>query len=157
LEGGGFSMSHYTKEEWRQFIFDVLPEEKREEMENHLYSCDECLAVYMELIEQSASGLPTPSEKAISADVILEQAALDAKLKRMKKPQHKQKLLHYGIAAIITIGFMSSGIFQSATNAAVLGTNISKNRPSYTEQWMDKTLSFLDWLKPNKKEEGNSR
>jgi hypothetical protein len=150
-------MSHYTKEEWRQFIGDVLPEEKREEMENHLYSCDDCLTVYMELIEACASDLPTPSEQAISADVILAQVVLEAKPKRTKQPQNQQKLLHYGIAAAITIGFISSGIFQSVTNAAVLGTDISENRPSYTEQWMDKTLSFLDWLKPNEKEEGNNR
>ncbi|MCL9970910.1 hypothetical protein MX569_09945 [Anoxybacillus kestanbolensis] len=50
-------MSHYTNEEWRQFICDVLPEEKREEMESHLYSCDQCLAAYMELIEENASAL----------------------------------------------------------------------------------------------------
>jgi anti-sigma factor RsiW len=150
-------MSHYTKEEWRQFIGDVLPEEKREEMESHLYTCDQCLTVYMELIEAYASDLPTPSEQAISADAILAQVALEAKPKRTKQPQNKQKLLHYGIAAAITIGFMSSGIFQSVTNAAVLGTDISENRSSYTEQWMDKTLSFLDWLKPNKKEAGNNR
>jgi anti-sigma factor RsiW len=149
-------MSHYTKEEWRQFIGDVLPEEKREGMESHLYTCDQCLTIYMELIEAYASDLPTPSEQAISADDILAQAALEAKPQRTQL-QVRKKLLHYGIAAAITIAFMSSGIFQSVTNAAVLGTDISENRSSYTEQWMDKTLSFLDWLKPNQKEEGNNR
>lgn len=150
-------MSHYMNEEWRQFICDVLPEEKREEMESHLYSCDQCLAVYMELIEENASDLPNPSDEAVSADVILAQVELYAKPKRMKQSQTKQKMLHYGIAAAITIGFMSSGIFQLVTNAGVVGTDLSENRPAYTEQWMDKTLSFLDWLKVNQKEEGNNR
>jgi anti-sigma factor RsiW len=156
LEGGGFSVSHYRKEEWRQFIGDVLPEEKREEMESHLYTCDQCLTIYMELIEAYASDLPAPSAQAISADDILAQAALEAKPQRTQL-QVRKKLLHYGIAAAITIAFMSSGIFQFVTNAAVLGTDISESRSSYTEQWMDKTLSFLDWLKPNQKEEGNNR
>ncbi|NNU90821.1 hypothetical protein [Anoxybacillus sp. CHMUD] len=150
-------MSHYTNEEWRQFICDVLSEEKREEMESHLYSCDQCLAVYMELIEENASDLPNPSDEAVSADVILAQVELYAKPKRTKQSQTKQKMLHYGIAAAITIGFMSSGIFQLVTNAGVVGTDLSENRPAYTEQWMDKTLSFLDWLKVNQKEEGNNR
>jgi anti-sigma factor RsiW len=150
-------MSHYPNEEWRKFICDVLPKEKREEMESHLYSCDECLAVYMELIEACASDLPTPSEQAISADVILAQVALEAKPNRMKQSGRKQKLFHYGIAAAITIGLMSSGIFHSMTTVAVSGTAISENRPSYTEQWMDKTLSFLDWIKPNQKEEGSNQ
>lgn len=150
-------MSHYTNEEWRQFICDVLSEEKREEMESHLYSCDQCLAVYMELIEENASDLPNPSDEAVSADVILAQVELYAKPKRTKQSQTKQKMLHYGIAAAITIGFMSSGIFQLVTNAGVVGTDLSENRPAYTEQWMDKTLSFLDWLKVNQKEEVNNR
>ncbi len=150
-------MSHYTNEEWRQFICDVLPEEKREEMESHLYSCDQCLAVYMELIEENASDLPNPSDEAVSADVVLAQVEQYKKPKRTKQTQTKQKLLHYGIAAAITIGFMSSGIFQLVTNAGVVGTDLSENRPTYTEQWMDKTLSFLDWLKVNQKEEGNNR
>lgn len=150
-------MSHYTNEEWRQFICDVLPEEKREEMESHLYSCDQCLAVYMELIEENASDLPNPFDEAVSADVILAQVEQYKKPKRTKQTQTKQKLLHYGIAAAITIGFMSSGIFQLVTNAGVVGTDLSGNRPAYTEQWMDKTLSFLDWLKVNQKEEVNNR
>ncbi|GMB09223.1 hypothetical protein [Thermolongibacillus altinsuensis] len=147
-------MNHYTNEEWRQFICDVLPEEKREEMENHLYTCDQCLAVYMELIEENAFELPNPSDETVSADVIIAQVE---QYKKPKRTKTKQKLLHYGIAAVITIGFMSSGIFQSVTNAVVLGTDLSENRPSYTEQWMDKTLSFLDWIKPNQKEEGNNQ
>ncbi|MCL9970912.1 hypothetical protein MX569_09960 [Anoxybacillus kestanbolensis] len=103
------------------------------------------------------SDLPNPSDEAVSADVILAQVELYAKPKRTKQSQTKQKMLHYGIAAAITIGFMSSGIFQLVTNAGVVGTDLSENRPAYTEQWMDKTLSFLDWLKVNQKEEGNNR
>ncbi|ANB57019.1 zinc-finger family protein [Anoxybacillus sp. B7M1] len=146
-------MSRYSKEEWQQFISDQLTEAKRIEMEDHLYTCDRCLEIYMELMEEHAASLPSPSRFSISADEIIAQVRQEP---HQQQEKVGQKLLHYGIAAAITITLLSSGIFQSIANAAV-GASISEKRPSYAEQLMNKTISLLDCIQLSQKEEPHRR
>ncbi|WJH36243.1 hypothetical protein N6H14_10525 [Paenibacillus sp. CC-CFT747] len=41
-------MTHYTSEEWADYRENRLPDDERARREEHLYQCDQCLALYME-------------------------------------------------------------------------------------------------------------
>ncbi|MFC5651440.1 hypothetical protein ACFPYJ_20455 [Paenibacillus solisilvae] len=41
-------MSHGTPQEWQAYAAGTLSVQRRDELESHLYGCEECLAVYMD-------------------------------------------------------------------------------------------------------------
>ncbi|MGQ0517897.1 hypothetical protein ACT453_49885, partial [Bacillus sp. D-CC] len=51
-------MMHYSKEDWRNYTLNVIESNERESMEEHLYECDHCLALYMESIDEQQENLP---------------------------------------------------------------------------------------------------
>ena len=50
-------MMHYSKEDWRNYTLNVIESNERESMEEHLYECDHCLALYMESIDEQQENL----------------------------------------------------------------------------------------------------
>ena len=50
-------MMHYSKEDWRNYTLDFIESNERESMEEHLYECDRCLALYMESIDEQHENL----------------------------------------------------------------------------------------------------
>src|SRR4051794_37442070 len=52
-------MKHYSYEKWQQYVKDELSEHQREELERHLYTCDQCLEVYLEAVTANETSLPT--------------------------------------------------------------------------------------------------
>lgn len=51
-------MTHFTKAEWMRYVEGELPSKMREEAENHLYLCDDCLQLYLQAATESESTLP---------------------------------------------------------------------------------------------------
>ncbi|MBR8644800.1 hypothetical protein KEH51_11450 [[Brevibacterium] frigoritolerans] len=45
-------MNHVSEAQWVAYLADEIPEALKIEYENHLYSCDKCLSVYMEAMEK---------------------------------------------------------------------------------------------------------
>ncbi|WP_078551389.1 anti-sigma factor family protein [Bacillus alkalicellulosilyticus] len=104
-------MSHHNKETWLKYINNTLPENERENLEQHMYSCDLCLEHYLEALEKQSNHGPQLQVSAEWTESIL----LKVPVKR-KQPSQKQQLIHYAIAAVATIILMASGAFQAVVS-----------------------------------------
>ncbi|MFS0862765.1 hypothetical protein [Fredinandcohnia sp. 179-A 10B2 NHS] len=144
-------MKHYNTDEWLAYINDKIPELKREEMEEHLLLCDQCLEVYMNLLEDKAEELP----------IIQNEGFTDETLRNLPKKKQKQKKLdlqspifHYGVAAAVTFILMTSGFFQSVTGivSTVEASSDARQEKPVSEGLMEKALSLFDIIEGKQKE-----
>lgn len=68
-------MDHYSLEEWLKYVENELGEEEREAYENHLYTCDQCLEVYLEAMEEVENGLPAMPREDEFINLVMAQIA----------------------------------------------------------------------------------
>ncbi|MEH7223350.1 hypothetical protein V7112_05985 [Bacillus sp. JJ1566] len=144
-------MRHFSNDEWLLYIKDKLEEAKREELENHLFSCNQCLEIYMELVESQAQELPDLENDSFTDEVVTK---LPVKKEKQGKTFLQSPIFHYGIAAVVTLSLMSTGVFQSMTGiiGVVEASSFSEQKQSVTDSLMEKTLSFFDILGANQEE-----
>lgn len=162
LEGGRLFMMHYSEQEWMKYVKNELDKDVREEYENHLYSCDQCLDSYLMAVEAEEAELPMLSNEADFTSLVMAQIA-DAKMETSQKPQigkkrksiHQSAFFHYAIAAAVTILLMTTGVFQSITQYAENVQNPTiQEEPSLTQSLVDKTFAWMDSLEMKHKEAG---
>ncbi len=134
------------------YIQDELAKSKREELENHLFSCDQCLEVYMELLEAQSVELPDIEKDSFTDEVF---AKLPIKVKKQRKSILQSPIFHYGVAAVVTLTLMSTGVFQSITGivGTVEASSFSEQKQSVSNNLMEKALSLFDIIE-NIQEEG---
>ncbi|THE12181.1 hypothetical protein E1I69_11715 [Bacillus timonensis] len=144
-------MRHFSNEEWLLYIKDQLEEPKREELENHLFSCDQCVEVYTELVESHAEEIPYLDNDSFTDGVIQK---LPLTKERLGKSFLQSPIFHYGIAAVVTLTLMSTGVFQSMTGiiGTVEASSFSEQKQSVSNQLMEKTLSLFDIIETNHEE-----
>ncbi|MEH7235181.1 hypothetical protein [Bacillus sp. JJ1562] len=144
-------MRHFSNEEWLLYIKDKLEEPKREELENHLFSCDQCLEIYRELVEAQAEELPDLENESFTDEVATK---LPMKKKKQGKSFLQSSIFHYGVAAAVTLTLMSTGVFQNITGivGTVEASSFSEQKQSVTNSLMDKALSFFDIIGANQEE-----
>lgn len=166
-------MKHYTYDEWLQYVRNEITGKTREEFENHLYTCDKCLEVYLHAVTANESSLPILSNETSFTDAVMAEVSkkqdmvfdtkpmvpdtkLDEQKSNKKKPFYKQAAFHYLLAAAATILLTFTGAFQSlATYANSLETKqTQEKRPSMTEGMMNKTFAWMDSLE---KKEANKK
>jgi hypothetical protein len=159
-------MKHYTYDEWLQYVRNEITGKTREEFENHLYTCDQCLEVYLQAVTANESSLPILSNETSFIDAVMAEVSKgkgmvpDTKLEEQKSnkktPFYKQAAFHYLLAAAATILLTFTGAFQSlATYANSLETKqVQEKRPSMTEGVMNKTFAWMDSLE---KKEANKK
>lgn len=153
-------MMHYSEQEWMKYVKNELDKDVREEYENHLYSCDQCLESYLMAVEAEEAVLPMISNESAFTDLVMAQIA-DIKMETIQKPKAGQKkksiyqssFFHYSIAAAVTILLMTTGVFQSITQYAesVQNPNLQEE-PSMTQGLVDKTFAWMDSLEGKTKE-----
>lgn len=155
LEGGRFFMklkenSHYSKEEWVLYYLEDIHKDQLIQMENHLYSCDQCLEQYMTVIEK-IEVLPKLKNENKFTDSIMGQIFELEKVELKKHPStnfHKQTVFNYLLAAGLTILLMMTGLFEKIS-AETIQFNEQKiyHNESFTENLMYKTGTFIDQIK----------
>lgn len=145
LEGGGFPVTHYTLEEWHQYVKGALTEEEKIEYENHLYECDQCLTLFIEATESELSDFSLENGHTLTEKVMRQLPKEEKKIPFYQKP-----IFHYTVAAVATIFIMASGLFEYVYNLPT-GEMLS-NPPSVTEGMLEKTTAWLDQLETINKE-----
>lgn len=145
-------MRHFSNEEWLLYIKDQIEEPKREELENHLFSCDQCLEIYLELVESQVEELPNLENDRFTDEVVKK---LPLKKEEQRKSFLQSPIFHYGVAAAVTFTLMSTGVFQSMTGivGTVEASSFSEQKQSVSNSLMEKALSFFDIIGA-KQEEG---
>ncbi|MFD6438224.1 hypothetical protein ACFWDG_00065 [Peribacillus sp. NPDC060186] len=150
-------MNHVSEAEWIAYLVDEMPDALKIEYENHLYSCDECLTVYMEAMERAESSLNV-GELDIADSVMGSIAQLNEGSFEETKQIRKEKSLrtitrHYLIAAGFTILLMAGGVFQSLTEYvdSVESSTVKENQ-TLTDGLIDKTFNWMDSIERKNKE-----
>ncbi|MEK5440468.1 MULTISPECIES: hypothetical protein [unclassified Fredinandcohnia] len=144
-------MRHYRDEEWLMYMKDELAESRRGELEDHLYSCDQCLEIYMKLVEDQAVELPDLENIHFTDEVVMK---LPVNKEKQKKSILQSPIFHYGVAAVVTLSLMSTGVFQSMTGivGTVEASSFSKQRQSVSTSLMEKALSVFDIINTDQEE-----
>lgn len=158
-------MKHYSYDEWMQYVKDEIKDTDREQLENHLYTCDQCLEDYLQAITANETSLPVLSSENSFTDQVMAKVVpalvvpdtnntnntnntINTTSSR-KKPFYQQAVFHYLLAAAATIVLMFSGAFQSlATYASSLETpqHVQEKKSSVTEGVINKTFAWMDSL-----------
>lgn len=151
-------MTHIAYEEWQMYVKNELTQGHRELVEDHLYSCDQCLELYLQVIAEFETELPDLQ----NVNGFTERVMMSVETK--KESEHKSKVIpfyqtaifHYILAAAATILLMMSGVFQTITNYSdsVQDPTMEK-RTSVTEGMVTKTFSWIDSFDLKHKEANN--
>ncbi|TKC14772.1 hypothetical protein [Robertmurraya kyonggiensis] len=141
-------MNHVAYEQWMLYVKNELPEQVRMEYDDHLYSCDDCLELYLQAVDEVETQLPILTNADDFTNSIMAQVA-KTKKSNTKVAFYQKTAFHYTIAAAMTFLFMSSGVFQSITKYvdAVQEPTIEERKPSVTEGLVNKTFAFMDNMK----------
>lgn len=145
-------MKHYRYDEWMQYVKNELDEQKREKLENHLYTCDQCLDDYLQAMSEHESSLPILSNESSFTDLVMaevsKQKRVVTKKPAAKKAIYQKAIFHYLLAAAATILLMATGAFQSlAAYANVLQKPpIQERKPTVTDSVINKTFAWMDSL-----------
>lgn len=160
-------MKHYSYDEWLSYVKDEVSDKTREELESHLYTCDQCLENYLQAISVHESSLPVLSNESSFTDLVMEEVSKQKVVNenpvpkkqpvKAKKPFYQQAVFHYLIAAAATLLLTFSGVFQSlATYASAVEApkDMKEKKLSVTEGVIDKTFAWMDSLE---KKEANKK
>ncbi|MFJ5717363.1 hypothetical protein [Neobacillus sp. NPDC093127] len=161
-------MKHYCYEEWVQYVKNEMNDQKREQLENHLYTCDQCLEQYIQAMAANETSLPILSNESSFTDMVMSEVSKQKeavpdtipgvrKPTNRKKPFYQQAAFHYLLAAAATLLLTFSGAFQSLASYAKSiesPTQVQEKKPSVTEGVINKTFAWMDSLE---KKEANKK
>lgn len=151
-------MKHFSNEETLRYVRNEWNAEDRAALEGHLYTCDQCLDMYLQVVEEEESNLPMIADETSFTDAVMvgikEMKVTSIPVKPRPKPFYQQAFFHYFLAAAATIVLMMSGVFQSLTQytETVQSAQIAVKTPSITEGIIDKTFNWMDSLEKKNKE-----
>ena len=147
-------MTHYSYDEWMRYVKNELSEENQGMYENHLYSCDQCLDLYLKAVSEEEGLLPNLTNGNTFTDLVMKQVS-ETKLtigqnmnekRNGRKRFYQSPLFQYTIAAAMTILLMATGVFQSLTKYAenVQSPEFQKSETSVTTGLVDRTFAWMD-------------
>ncbi|TXK76018.1 hypothetical protein [Paenibacillus sp. N3.4] len=132
-------MNHYDEQAWRSYIHEQISAAEMQTMENHLYRCDTCLAVYMACMEQPDTELPL-----LEVETQGYVNAIIARTTGTKRSWYRSTMLHYGIAAAATLILVATGFFHGLSQE--LSTSSLQKEIPVADVWLNKTLGWLDTI-----------
>lgn len=146
-------MSHIHKEKLTGYLKLTINMQERLMIEEHLDTCEQCFDLYLDMMDDftpevklSDSFTDNTLEKILQSQVFSEKTNHSTSKKDARKT-----ILHYALAAGLTIILMLSGVFQDIVNFTNQDTYT--RGPSITESLMSKTESLLNKLDQINKEE----
>jgi hypothetical protein len=144
---------HFEHTDWKAYIHNEVSEDKREKMEDHLYTCDQCLDVYMELMTDDSITLPLVSNENFT-DKIMSEISFKSDGSMVKRTFYQHPIFHYVIAASITFILMTSGFFQNITGivSTVEAASITEQEEAVSSSLMNKVLSLFEIIEPKHKD-----
>lgn len=152
---------HISLEHWLRYVNNDLDERTREQYEAHLYSCDQCLELYITAVESQEQTLPAMQKEAAFTDLVMQEITAQNNIKKSKnrvikkKEQHfyEKTIFHYFAAAAMTILLMSSGVLTQVMDYV---NTFEKTPPteadSIVEGLINHSFSLLDILEEEHKE-----
>ncbi|MBM7654254.1 hypothetical protein [Neobacillus cucumis] len=144
-------MKHYSYAEWQQYVKDEMGNSLREELEGHLYTCDQCLDIYLQAVTANETSLPTLPNETQFTDRVMEMVPVtncNVSKVEITKRVPDTRLFHYLLAAAATLLLMFTGVFQTLASytSAFEKPMIQekKPKPSVTEGVINRTFAWMD-------------
>ena len=129
-------MKHYDYVEWLFYKKNLLTIEKRHEMEQHLYSCDLCMEIFLSLIDEEEIRAASEIVPKDFNQNIMEKIKSD-KVKKLPPPKKATKYPFGFFVAVasVTIVLTLGGFFTNLVDtvpdiSASLGTVDQRDRPN---------------------------
>lgn len=120
-------MSHYNEQQWRDYI---KLHGDNPIMEEHLLTCDTCLATYLQVSSEQSDH---QFQDDFTSNILSTVTKMDLYEKKEVKPKwYDSTIFHYTMAASLTLILVSSGFFTSMAE----WSNQIEDRPSFTERIM---------------------
>ncbi len=114
-------MSHYSIEKWKSYKNDILKADEKIKMEDHLYNCDECMDVFIGLIDDqeiklAEENIPSNFTRDImkKIDTFVPIAKHDKKKKLIEN-----MFMYYVAAASVILALTAGGIFTRITQIPI--------------------------------------
>lgn len=147
-------MTHLSQTLLNNYVNDQVTAIERQHIEDHLFTCDECLHLYMTVMDQISESSEFIRSSEFTNQVI-QTLPIKPQTNKAKpnKKFYKQPLFHYGIAAAITIILMTSGLFQELTSMVPKMTSTTSQHQSVSKTLVDKTVSLINSVETMKKGE----
>lgn len=107
-------MKHYDLVEWKLFKEDLLQDGLHKEMEEHLINCDECMELFLSLIDDEEI---KNAETIVPKDFTLNVMKSVSNIRPIEKKQKKVKksysdfFIYYVAVAAVAIILTASGVF----------------------------------------------
>lgn len=147
-------MTHFSKEEWLAFKNDEILEEEKILMEDHLYSCDTCMDVYLNLIDEEELDfaemiIPTGFTESVMESI--KNITPISKINKKKKMM-ENIFMYYVAAASVVLVLTAGGVFTRIAEFPIDKINIDRLQTqenigslySFTEKITNTTNSFIN-------------
>lgn len=147
------AMKHYSNEEWQELIEEEVNDGKKIEMLEHTIECQNCLDIYLSLIDGEINNKNTAPPPDFSSRVIERINADNKKLELLKKKKRFTNIMiFYASAACITLFLISQGCFGEFLNISAKSSKAIHNQSKITgfmfSGWTDtlteKTSNFIN-------------
>jgi hypothetical protein len=153
--GGGGYMRHYSKAEWLWFINNDSGTVLHEEMQEHLLVCDECMMLYLELIDKiNMEEVPATEDFTDKVMELVHREKVEAAKRRLNQ-KRVNTLIYYVSAASLTLLLTGVGTFQdiykglSSVEKQAFETPQKQSlfMSGWTDRLTDETSKFLSGVK----------
>ncbi|SDM50180.1 anti-sigma factor family protein [Sediminibacillus halophilus] len=140
-------MIHIEEELWH-YIEETIDDQRQQQIEAHLESCEQCFDHYLALLDQwePPGHLADPFTESTIDKINVQQVLprMDRQKNSSSPSKEVKTVSHYLLAAGLTIVLMASGIFQGVLH--ITDQTSLNSRPSMTDSLMQKTDSWLTQL-----------
>ena len=146
-------MKHYDYVEWLFYKQNTLSTEKMHEMEGHLYSCDECMEVFLSFIDEdeinaASEIVPEGFNQNIMKKI---QSTKVKKIQPTKKPTKYPFGYFVAVASVtivLTLGGAFTNLVETVPNvSASISTLEQKDKPNkifdISEKIVNSTSKFI--------------
>ena len=163
-------MKHYDYIEWLLYKNMMLPEEKSEEMEQHLYNCNICMEIFLSLIdekEEEKAGIVILDDFTSKIINNIPKVKKDKKKTKQRRKIFNYQFGYYAAVASVTIILTLSGFYTGLVDAvpklsaSIQTTKRESNRiADFSSSIVDFTSGFLfsiENIDMNNRRENNER
>lgn len=111
-------MKHYDYVEWLFYKKNALSIERQNEMEEHLYSCDECMEIFLSLIdEEELNRASAIIPKDFNQNIMMKIRTNKVKKIQASKKQVKYQFGYFVAVASVTIVLTLGGFYTNLVDA----------------------------------------
>lgn len=136
---------------WKAYIRGELSPDRTERLDQLLQNDDAMFQAYMTELMTSQDELPALHDEERFADDVL--SALPAKVQSRTNQEHRKRwqnpLVHYVIAASITLLLLGGGVFDLLSAGANAAVQRQAGDASLSDQLMQQATKWMERIKPS--------